>query len=155
MCQFAASTSLLLTEEVLDNDAIEFQQDDLGPLRVVSPEHLEEQEEQGIALNSTATDFITIHYHPRTRLPVKTFDPSKDTPLSLPMLPNVPAFAPFPSEADFRIAERMINTSASVDDINFMLNSHHDPCFKTAEQLYKCVDGYASIHEGVSASQFT
>jgi hypothetical protein len=37
-----------LAEEDPDNDMMEFQQDDIGPSREVSPEHLEEQEGDGV-----------------------------------------------------------------------------------------------------------
>jgi hypothetical protein len=43
-----------------------------------------------------------------------------------------------------------------------MLDSHHDPCFidegaskfcfRSAEQIYKCVNKYVDVREGVSTS---
>lgn len=184
--------SLSLAGEVPNNDmSMEFQQDGIGLSGDVSPVDLEDQEgeirldinrttgDEDLTTNCkqndllrvhsptpglTAKSFIKIHYHPRTGLPAKVVDPSKDTPIPMPPLPNLSPFAPFPSEADFRIAERVINDSASTETINFILNTHHDSCFinengskvcfKTARQLYKCVDDYANIHEGVRASQF-
>jgi hypothetical protein len=106
------------------------------------------------------SSYIQINYHPRTGTPSRKVDPSEDTPALVPPPPLLPPFAPFPSKADFLIAERMVNTSASQDDINFILNMHKDPCFvnpgesnvrfKNAKQLHKCVDDAANLYPGVS-----
>lgn len=67
-------------------------------------------------------------------------------------LPPAPTPAPF-GEADFLFAERMINTSASLTDINFhLLNLHNgkfveegatEITFKSAKKLLAAVDEYA------------
>ena len=54
LCQFVAPISLSLTGEVPDNDAMEFQQDGLGPSMDVSPVYLEDQEGE-IPLNIDRT----------------------------------------------------------------------------------------------------
>ncbi|KIM20593.1 hypothetical protein M408DRAFT_129807 [Serendipita vermifera MAFF 305830] len=67
-------------------------------------------------------------YHPRTGLPPPIVDTSEERSRPLPPKLSLPPFAPFATEADFLVAEMMVNTVASNDEINFLLKIRHDPC---------------------------
>jgi hypothetical protein len=73
-----------------------------------------------------------------------------DSPPAAPPAPSISDFAPFPSLKDFEFAERMVQTLAPKDDINWNLkNGFPDLQFKNANQVHKLVDEIAAIYPKV------